>query len=48
MTMLEGVLIAWGALNLSVVSLATVSWYRSRLAVRALMLHAGSAQNIPR
>ena len=46
--MLGEVLIAWGALNVSVVSLAAVSWYRSRLAVRALMLHLGSAQNIPR
>jgi hypothetical protein len=48
MTMLGGVLIAWGALNVSVVSLAAASWYRSRLAARALVMHAGSAPNIPR
>jgi hypothetical protein len=46
--MLGEVLIAWGALNVSVVSLAAVSWYRARLAARAFVLRADSAQNLPR
>jgi hypothetical protein len=48
MTTLGDVLIAWGALNAGVISLAAVSWYRSKLAARALMLHASSAANIHR